>query len=184
MSSKKLESLDEQALNLGERTSYGMHKLYKQYLQQQEYWNKHKKKHIKYSEELAEELCSIIASTPLPYNKIHELYPHLPDQDTVVNWRRKREGFAERWLEAKKVQVELLVDDMIFISDDDENDILHDDAGKIIFNQSAIFRAKLKIETRKWLAARLLPMYAERQIVDNNISVKSHEDLLRELDEA
>ena len=46
---------------------------------------------------------------------------------------------------------------MLEISDDISQDQLIDEQGKIRFNPQSINRARLKIDTRKWLAAKLVP---------------------------
>lgn len=54
--------------------------------------------------------------------------------------------------------------------------------GNLITDIDHIQRMRLRIDTRKWLAAKLFPrVYGEKQQIDSTVTVK-HEDKLKELE--
>lgn len=104
-----------------------------------------------------------------------------PDQETILRWRRSFPEFGTQFVEAKAFQAMVYVEEIYDISDDATRDLIETDKGAIP-NSSAIARAKLQVETRKWVVARLLPkLYGDRSYVENNVSIK-HEDALSELE--
>lgn len=58
---------------------------------------------------------------------------------------------------AKEQQQELQEDELLDIADDGTNDTYVDDEGKVRVDHDHIQRSKLRIETRKWLMAKLKP---------------------------
>jgi hypothetical protein len=67
--------------------------------------------------------------------------PHMPVRRTVHLRVRKDEAFRARYAEARVLQVEHLFEQIVTIADEDDNPA----------------RARLRIEARKWLVARLDP---------------------------
>jgi len=69
--------------------------------------------------------------------------------------------FVDRYARAREAQVEFIMDQMFEIADDGRNDyVLERDAyGNSVwkFNAENVHRAKLRIETRKWALARMMP---------------------------
>jgi hypothetical protein len=83
---------------------------------------------------------------------------------------------------AKQRQVELLVDEIITISDDSSEDDSVDLDGNMFVNNVRVTRAKLRIDTRKWLAAKLAPrLYGDKIQTETTVTIK-HEDALKELE--
>jgi hypothetical protein len=50
-----------------------------------------------------------------------------------------------------------VIDELLEIADDSSNDQIIDTEGEIHFNSQAVQRARLRIDTRKWLACKLVP---------------------------
>lgn len=110
-----------------------------------------------FTPELAREICDIVASTPAGIEKICKIYPHLPRFQTIYKWRDKHPTFNEDYARAKQQQIEAYVDQLIDIADDASNDYTVDEEGKEVLNTEHIQRSRLRIDTRKWLASKLMP---------------------------
>jgi len=75
----------------------------------------------------------------------------------------------KQYARAKELQAEMLADEIVQISDDGENDtyIRRDTDGNQIgeeINHDVIARSRLRVDARKWVAAKLLPKkYGDKQ---------------------
>jgi len=132
-----------------------------------------------YTLELAKEICDAIASQSKGLKQLCDENPHWPDRSNIKKWIRKDLTFRAMYTEAKKDQVESLVDDILEIADDTRNDTLtkydHDGEPYEVCNSEWINRSRLRVDTRKWLAAKLCP----RLYGDNALA----QELAREMDE-
>jgi hypothetical protein len=93
---------------------------------------------------------------------------HWPCYQTVYEWRIKVPSFGDMYLRAKQNQIELLVDQILDISDDSTHDTIIKSNTKGDEYESAnsewINRSKLRVDSRKWLAAKLAPrIYGEKK---------------------
>jgi hypothetical protein len=71
-----------------------------------------------------------------------------------------------------------LVDEILAISDDTSQDTILNENGTALCNYEHINRSRLRIDTRKWLAAKLCPrFYGEKK--DEHISLTFPDDLAR-----
>ncbi len=69
---------------------------------------------------------------------------------TVFRWLKQRPEFREQYVLARKVQADIMAEEIVAISDAAED----------------VQRAKLQIDARKWMAARLAPKtYGDRVTV-------------------
>lgn len=64
---------------------------------------------------------------------------------------------AERYVRAKARQAELLADEIVEIADMSGTDLSVDDNGNVRIDGEAINRSRLRMDARKWTAAKLLP---------------------------
>lgn len=147
---------------------------------------KQPKKPVTYNSEIAEEICTKIATSSKGLRKLCKENPHWPDYGTIYDWRLKFPDFRAKWFESKRHQVEVLVDDLLEIADDGSQDsiIKVDDNGieRECYNTEYVNRSRIRIEVRKWLAAKLAPtMYGEKLSHDPN-SYTSQEDALKNLE--
>lgn len=136
-----------------------------------------------YTKERADFICEIVATHAVGLEKLHKQYKEqgFPDQETILRWRRVYPEFGTAFWEAKAFQAMVYVEEIYDIADNSLGDLLETDKG-LVPNSSAVARAKLQIETRKWVVSRLLPkLYGDRSYVENNVSIK-HEDALNELE--
>jgi hypothetical protein len=71
-------------------------------------------------------------------------------------------------------QADLLAEECLEISDDAHDDIKYDKDGNETCNTEFVARARLRIDTRKWLAAKLLPkQYGDAKKEENTKEDKS-----------
>ncbi len=103
-------------------------------------------------------LCSTIAESTQSLagivKRLQEQKPDFPSIATIYRLLRDNEAFAAQYTRAKEDQTDILVDEMLDIADDDSGDT----EGMV-----SAQRAKLRIETRKWISSKLKPkIYGER----------------------
>lgn len=124
-----------------------------------------------YNDELVEQICYAIANSSKGLREICKKNPHFPNPDTIYEWVRTKPNFSELYYKAKRDQITPLIDDILAISDDTSNDDIINKSGELVANNEHINRSRLRIETRKWLAARLMPkLYGDRLHIDNDNS--------------
>lgn len=120
-----------------------------------------------YSQELADRICSELA-TGKSLRTVCKA-EGMPSTQTVFRWLRTHEGFCDQYARAKDEAADALVDEMLDIADDAANDWMkvHDkDNPGYRLNGEAINRSRLRVDTRKWIAAKLKPKrYGEKVAV-------------------
>ena len=101
----------------------------------------------------------------------------MPAKSTIFKWLLDNKGFSDQYTKAKQEQAELLADEIVEISDTGKNDWMkknHPDNEGYVINGEAIARSRLRVDARKWVAARLLPKkYGDK--IENVISNKDGE---------
>ncbi|MFM7403309.1 MAG: hypothetical protein ACKO1N_04275, partial [Erythrobacter sp.] len=81
---------------------------------------------------------------------------HMPAQSTVYQWLVSNDQFRAAYQLAKQLMAETLADEVLDISDDSAGDYVEGENGKS-FNPEHVQRAKLRVDSRKWLASKLAP---------------------------
>jgi len=84
----------------------------------------------------------------------------MPGTTTVVRWLTDKETFRAQYAKARELQADALFDEMLDISDEASNDWMekHDKENVgYSLNGEHIQRSRLRVDTRKWIAARLAP---------------------------
>ena len=136
-----------------------------------------------YTPVIAKEICTTIASSSKGIGRLCKDNPGWPNQDTIFTWLKTYSDFSEQYALAKIRQAEGLVGEIIEIADNclaKENLDKYDGS---FSKQELINHAKLKIDTRKWLASKLVPRVYGKQI-DSTGTCKitiSHEEALKVL---
>lgn len=110
----------------------------------------------KYNEKLGLRICDLTATHPIGYHKIRELYPELPCAQLVREWRHKFSDFNAKYLDAKRFQAEILVEDIDDMLPGDVKTYTDDRGNERIDSPSAAMLIA-KLNNRKWMAARLAP---------------------------
>ncbi len=122
-----------------------------------------------YTPELAIRVCEQIATSNMSLRTICKM-EGMPSVATILKWLRDDEGgFAGQYARAKEEQADLLVEDMLDISEHTNED------HTAFTGANVVQRDKLRIETRKWIASKLKPKkYGDKLDVittNTNISV-------------
>lgn len=92
----------------------------------------------------------------------------MPAQSTVFKWLSEQQTFSERYARAREAQADALFDEILTIADDGRNDWieLKDEENENRGwreNGEALRRSQLRVDARKWMAAKLRPKkYGEK----------------------
>jgi terminase small subunit-like protein len=137
-----------------------------------------------YSAEIAEIICQKI-SEGQSLTKICKRND-MPDKSTAIRWLRHFEEFRNQYGVARNLQADVLADETLDIADDDAKDVSIRD-GKTVIDFEHIQRSRLRVETRKWMAAKLAPKkYGERVTTEhvdpNDKTINPLAQLLAEID--
>jgi len=111
-----------------------------------------------FSQALADRICArLIEGESLRAICLDETMPSL---SAVFGWLAKgeRQDFAQQYARARELQAEKLFDEIIAIADDGQNDTYTDpETGAVRVDHDVIARSKLRVDARKWAAAKLAP---------------------------
>lgn len=117
-----------------------------------------------YSEETAAAICELIADG----QSLVEICKRddMPVRSTVFKWLAQNQLFADMYAQARIAQADHMFDEIIAIADDGSNDFMEKKFGeetKWVENGEAIRRSALRVDARKWAAAKLAPRkYGEK----------------------
>lgn len=134
-----------------------------------------------YTQALADLICERIATHSVGLQRLCDLYDDMPEKSTIRRWCLKHPQFRTQYAQAKALQVETLIDEIIDIADDASQDIDISEKGKEICNSEFIARSRLRIDTRKWLASKLAPKIYGQTPVTLEISPPSVKASLKEV---
>lgn len=96
-----------------------------------------------YSKKLAEDICSQI-SAGSHLNAICK-QANMPTRTTVYKWLESNPAFADMYARARDERTDLMADEIIDIADQTFGDT------------AAVMKARLQVDTRKWLMAKMSP---------------------------
>lgn len=100
----------------------------------------------KYNDQIANEICSRLMGGE-SLKKICES-EEMPDRVTVFRWQGAHEEFRNLYARAREEQADLFVEQMLEIADNVDE-----------FNPFAINKARLQVDTRKWVAQKYRPKF-------------------------
>lgn len=113
-----------------------------------------------YSVEIADEICERIALG----ESVRQicLLNDMPEERTFYRWLLNHDEFCQKYARAKEAQADRFNEELTEIADDGRNDWVERENQRtgstfIALNEEAIARAKLRIETRKWLMGKHKP---------------------------
>lgn len=116
-----------------------------------------------YTIELATEICNTISCSTKGIKQLCMEKSHWPCADTIFHWRKIHKEFSDQYVRAKQFQIEALIDEILEIADSSDKDFKSNPDGKVIIDHEHIQRSRLRIDTRKWLASKLVPkIYGDR----------------------
>jgi hypothetical protein len=123
----------------------------------------------KYSNELAIKICDCVAASTDGMRKMCRNNPDFPTSETLMQWRLKYPDFSARYAQAKLIQADLFAEEIVDLCDD-----VHEISDNIQ-------KARLQIDSRKWLASKLLPKaYGDKTQTETILRI-SHEEALEAL---
>lgn len=115
----------------------------------------------KYTQELADKICEQLALGKSMRTVVKE-NNDIPAMSTIFLWLRKHKDFSEQYEKAKQEASDALVDEMQAIADNEVVMITRED-GSIVPDSGSVQHARLRIDTRKWIASKLKPKkYGDR----------------------
>jgi hypothetical protein len=110
-----------------------------------------KRERITLEERLSRELDEAIEQQHFARVRFTE---HVPAASTIFKWLTENEDFAEQYARAREAQADTLADEILDIADDGSNDYMGEDKA---YDGDAVQRSKLRVDARKWVAAKLKP---------------------------
>lgn len=113
-----------------------------------------------YSKELAKSFCDQL-TLGRSVRQICKM-DGMPAMSQIFAWLRDKPDFQEQYSQARELQAEALADELLDIADDGSNDFMEvlDKQGKAVGwkeNGESVRRSALRVDARKWVAAKLLP---------------------------
>ena len=109
----------------------------------------------KYTPETAALICKRIATHDVGTATLLDMYDDLPSKTIVYEWRHDYPDFDKMYLEAKDKQAILLAESIDDIAH--ERHYFTDENGQERLDPAFTNDKRLRIDTRKWIAARLQP---------------------------
>jgi hypothetical protein len=111
-----------------------------------------------YTQDLADSICERLATGESMRSVSTD--KDMPAMSTLFKWLREHEEFSQQYARAKQESADAMAEDILAISDDGENDWALKTYGNTeswITNGEALQRSKLRVDTRKWLMAKMKP---------------------------
>jgi hypothetical protein len=111
-----------------------------------------------FSQSTADELCAYLSSGQSLRTACNN--PNMPTVKTVFNWFRTYPEFLQQYARAKQEAADAMAEEILDISDDGTNDWMEINRGNYEswqVNGEAVQRSKLRVDTRKWLMAKMKP---------------------------
>ena len=113
-----------------------------------------------YSDDLADRICAALA-TGISLNRLCK-QDDMPAPATVFRWLGENPGFRDKYTLAKQESADAMAEDILDIADDQTQDELLTEEG-YRGNPVAVNRARLRVDTRKFLMAKMKPKkYGDR----------------------
>lgn len=121
-----------------------------------------------------DEVLKIVSTS---HNGVHTCCKMLKmSPQTFYDWLLLNDTNKDKYACAREAQADLLVEEMIQIADDSSNDtkyIIRDGQQIELENTEWTNRSKLKVDTRKWIAAKLRPKkYGDKLDVSTSIKIE------------
>lgn len=108
-----------------------------------------------YSVKLAGEICARMAEGESLRSVCRDV--NMPSKTAVLHWLEKHDEFRAQYARAMNERADHWADEIVTISDDGLNDTYLDDQGNPRTDNDVIARSRLRVDTRKWLMARMAP---------------------------
>jgi len=117
-----------------------------------------------YTPELASKICEAIASGKSM--RTVAALEGMPSIASMFNWLRDHKDFLEQYTRATEERSEAMAEEILDIADDGSNDFMTIEKGNkeyTVENKEVTNRSRLRVDTRKWLMAKMKPKkYGEK----------------------
>lgn len=134
-----------------------------------------------FNQEMADLICERVSTHSCGLQRLCNMFDDMPVKSTINLWRSQFPAFSAQYALAKLKQADLLAEEIIEIADDSRGDITINEQGEEVINSEFVARSRLRIDTRKWLASKLLPkQYGDK--TQTEVTVRNHEDELKALE--
>ena len=115
----------------------------------------------KYTPELFDSICETLATSSKGLYTVCK--EHGVSSKQFYEWVAKDAALSEKYARARDEQADFMADEIVELADKTDND------NKGINGSNAVQRDRLRIDARKWVAAKLKPKkYSERMDVTSN----------------
>ncbi len=116
-----------------------------------------------FSQEIADKICQRLANGESLRGICRD--EEMPGTTTVFNWLAGSDqsfsAFRDQYTRAREIQADALVDEILEISDDGSNDWMaregKDGEPSWALNGEHVQRSRLRVDSRKWFASKVLP---------------------------
>lgn len=138
----------------------------------------------KQKEEIFEKICLLIEKGGALRTILRD--KDMPSSQTFFIWMDNDIDKSKRYARATDLRTDELVEQILEISDDQEGDTYTDADGNEQINHNVIQRARLRVDSRKWLAGKLRPKKygdSSKVVIDGGIEVTTKTDFSNYSDE-
>jgi len=95
--------------------------------------------------------------------------PDMPSHNTLHRWLNEHPEFRDSYELARDLREEKMFQDILEISDDGHGDQYETEDGRTVTNNEVIARSRLRVDTRKWMLARMNPRkYSDKTILSGD----------------
>jgi hypothetical protein len=92
----------------------------------------------------------------------------MPDRHTVLKWLNERPEFVTRYAQARECLMDWYAEEILRIAFDDSGDLIID-GDRVMSGHHVVQRARLKVDTVKWIMAKLHPgRYGDKPALEAN----------------
>jgi len=119
-----------------------------------------------FTQELADEICERISAGETLIDICQD--DHIPGRSSIFRWMNANKEFRDAYTQARIDQAQHWADEIVKISDDGRRDVIIDEeTGQERVNHDHIQRSRLRVDTRKFLMAKIAPrLYGEKSTVE------------------
>jgi len=133
---------------------------------------------LEFSQGVADYICERIGDGKSLRTILAEM-PDSPAQSTVYRWLSLVPSFSEQYARARETQADTLADEIVAIADEGETKVIvgGDGTSMVVFDSTAVARNRLRMDARKWVAAKLKPRkYGEKIELEHSGSIEKRPD--------
>jgi hypothetical protein len=114
-----------------------------------------------YTPEIAEEICNRMIEGESVLKICRDA--HMPNRVVVYRWIESNAAFRQQYSYAREAQAHYYADLIRDVAFDDSGDFFVE-GGRIVTDHARVQRARLKVDTLKWIAARFNRAYSDKPL--------------------